>query len=330
MDSLCIFCIRRRRRTTTPLPARPPAKVKKPALRRAEAREKLNEVTKVSSRASSAAEDEATPRSESQSVLERECAICLSALYAPTPPEPAKLSPDEPPTSAATATATETAAPQPQSTDLGPTITRTTTAPESETILRLIVCNHEFHAECLVSWFVLRKTSCPICRSLYMSKEDMDQYDEEERIAMGGAPLETTASGAQDVEAQTPQAPLPQQSPRLPTWRYLLYGRDAYQWARERRAREQAEAQAREQIARQQGVEMVDRNGIAATTTITTTITPTTTHAAATGPADTPENTQQQPQESATTPEPASTQTQTTQPAQQPARSIWRRYFTTG
>lgn len=158
----------------------------------------------------------------------------------------------------------------------------------------------------------------------------MDQYDEEERIAMGGAPLETTASGAQDVEAQTPQAPLPQQSPRLPTWRYLLYGRDAYQWARERRAREQAEAQAREQIARQQGVEMVDRNGIAATTTITTTITPTTTHAAATGPADTPENTQQQPQESATTPEPASTQTQTTQPAQQPARSIWRRYFTTG
>lgn len=43
--SLCVFCIRKRQRTTA-LPPRKPAK--KPALRRAEARERLRQVTAVS------------------------------------------------------------------------------------------------------------------------------------------------------------------------------------------------------------------------------------------------------------------------------------------
>lgn len=92
-------------------------------------------------------------------------AICLSALHAPSPPEPAKLG-EEP--------VTDEAAKPPSLKDLA--------TPEPESILKLHVCGHEFHAECLVSWFVLRKTSCPICRAVYYSKEAMQSQDDEAQL----------------------------------------------------------------------------------------------------------------------------------------------------
>ncbi|KAG9193288.1 hypothetical protein G6011_03323 [Alternaria panax] len=136
-------------------------------------------------------------------------AICLSTLHAPAPPEPAKLSPETPITDAAALPAS-----LPQSDSVDPTATTATTAPESETILKLQVCGHEFHADCLVSWFVLRKTSCPICRSMYMSKEAMEQHDEEERIALGGEP---TPAALEAGSADQPQAQ------PVSNWRYFLH-----------------------------------------------------------------------------------------------------------
>lgn len=208
---LCVFCMRKRRQT--PLVTRPATKVKKPALRRAEARERLNEVTEVSTLAakpdaerSGNTENEAM--TESSSVMERECAICLSALHAPAPPEPVKLS-DAPITD-------EAARP--------PSVKDEATADEPETILKLQVCQHEFHAECLVSWFVLRKTSCPICRAVYYSKEAMQALDEEEAAQLAAvAPAPTPA----ELEAQTP-------APEIRNWQYFLYGHSV--WHRGRNA----------------------------------------------------------------------------------------------
>ncbi|EDU44577.1 hypothetical protein PtrSN002B_009576 [Pyrenophora tritici-repentis] len=206
---LCVFCIRRRRQAT-PIPARPPPKIKKPALRRAEAREKLLEVTEVSSRSSNdVGEEGGKVNVETKSVLERECAICLSTLHAPAPPEPAKLSPDTPITDAAALPASIPAS------DDAATATAT---PDAEIILKLSICGHEFHADCLVSWFVLRKTSCPICRSVYMSKEELDQHDEEEQLALNaGLPPAMLEEG----RAGQPQGP----STR--NWHYFLRGRNA-------------------------------------------------------------------------------------------------------
>jgi hypothetical protein len=82
-------------------------------------------------------------------------AICLSTLHAPSPPEPAILS-TATPASTETAGINETAPP-----------TRPCSISEVEEILRLNVCSHEFHAECLTSWFVFGKFSCPICREVY-------------------------------------------------------------------------------------------------------------------------------------------------------------------
>ncbi|KAI8931414.1 hypothetical protein NX059_011743 [Plenodomus lindquistii] len=200
MFSLCIYCIRRRRQVVPP--SRPPPKVKKPALRRAEARKRLDEVTEVSSgTAEPDAErtDAVVNKStvETRSVLGQECAICLSTLHAPAPPEPVKLS-DAPITD-------EAAKP--------PSIKDGATS-EPDTILRLQVCQHEFHAECLVSWFVLRKRSCPICRADYYSKEAMQAHDDEEAAALAALePAQTPAA----LEAQTP-------APVVRNWRFFLYG----------------------------------------------------------------------------------------------------------
>lgn len=84
-----------------------------------------------------------------------------------------------------------------------------TTGPEE--ILKLQVCGHEFHAECLVSWFVLRKTSCPICRAVYLSKEEMQSLDHEAQ------PAEPTPAA---VEAQ---APIP-----IRNWRYFVHGHNVF------------------------------------------------------------------------------------------------------
>jgi hypothetical protein len=83
--SLCVFCIRKRQRN---LPAPPPRKVKKPALRRAEARERLKQFTHVAdvtdvtdkhriapesqTNVPSTSEATSTPVAETASVSERE------------------------------------------------------------------------------------------------------------------------------------------------------------------------------------------------------------------------------------------------------------------
>ncbi|KAL6711595.1 hypothetical protein ACN47E_004529 [Coniothyrium glycines] len=217
---LCVFCIRKRRQAT---PVAPRA-AKKPALRRAEARERLDSVTEVSNvtttTTTTVQEADPSPASavkadaaETRSVLERECAICLSALYAPSPPEPALLasSPDSNPTSPVT---------DPPATN--PPSTTDTTPATPEQILKLRVCGHEFHAECLVSWVVLRKTSCPICRAVYLSKEEMQLLDNEAG-APGPAEQEnspTTTVTPAAVEAQTP---IP-----ISNWRYFVHGHSVF------------------------------------------------------------------------------------------------------
>jgi len=143
-------------------------------------------------------------------IIGSKSAICLSALYAPAPPEPAKLSPDTPITDAAALPAS-----MPVSDD---DTTTTTDMPDAETILKLSICGHEFHTDCLVSWFVLRKTSCPICRSVYMSKEALEQHDEEEQLALNaGMPPAVLEEG----RAGQPQGP------PVRNWHYFLRGRNA-------------------------------------------------------------------------------------------------------
>ncbi|KAI4944907.1 hypothetical protein J4E91_008251 [Alternaria rosae] len=270
-----------------PVPVRPPPKAKKPALRRAEAREKLNEVTEVVSLAASSPSqhrdgavddnEETLGVVETRSVLERECAICLSTLHAPAPPEPAKLSPETPITDAAALPAS-----LPQSTDpsttpsssdptdptTSATITTANPTPDSETILKLLVCSHEFHADCLVSWFVLRKTSCPICRSMYMSKEALDQHDEEERIALGG---DVTPAALEAGTANQTPTPLP-----MSNWQYFLHGSGLRrQQIVEARTNAQAQAQAQPAVelqdrAPQTAEQGVDGSGAATATPVET------------------------------------------------------------
>ncbi|KAJ4992219.1 hypothetical protein SVAN01_02238 [Stagonosporopsis vannaccii] len=195
---LCIFCIRRRGRDT-PVRRRGRASTKKPALERSEARERLQSVVEVSNvtrneKAACVDRIEEKTVSDSESTLEKECAICLSSLRAPSPPEPAKLNNEN--------GVIEEAAIAPAKSDF-----------EQEEILRLKECGHEFHAECLISWVVLHKTSCPICRTVF--------YEEPEKPA--------------DVEAQTtsadtvPAEPVTPPQPPVTNWHYFWTGRDARQ-----------------------------------------------------------------------------------------------------
>ncbi|KAH7356329.1 hypothetical protein BKA66DRAFT_249571 [Pyrenochaeta sp. MPI-SDFR-AT-0127] len=193
---LCVFCVRKRRRTQPFVPA-----AKKPALQRAEARDRLNSVTEVSNVTGETKllhvgmVEENEKIVESASFAERECAICLSTLHGPSPPEPAKLSNESIVDEAATSLSTNEF-----------------TMSEPEAILKLHVCGHEFHAECLVSWFVLRKTSCPICRAVYYSKEAMQIHDDENHV---GAHTPTT------MEAQAPAT-------RISNWRYFIHGHSVF------------------------------------------------------------------------------------------------------
>lgn len=74
LPSLCIFCIRKRRQEQ---PAAAP-RARKPALRRAEARDRLGAVTQVSNltdqltSARDGTSEQQTGRAEARSVLERE------------------------------------------------------------------------------------------------------------------------------------------------------------------------------------------------------------------------------------------------------------------
>lgn len=185
---ICAYCIRKRRRANPVSSTR--KATKKPALGRNEARERLNEVTEA---VNVVAEPEAecidavdnTATVTARSVLERECAICLSTLHAPAPAPPDAPTADE---------ATK------------PPSIKETTPGESDAILRLQVCQHEFHAECLVSWFVLRKTSCPICRAVYYSQEAMQAHDDEEsaQLAAAAAAATETQPTPAALEAQGP------------------------------------------------------------------------------------------------------------------------------
>jgi hypothetical protein len=124
-------------------------------------------------------------------------AICLSTLHAPSPPEPVAL------------TTTNDTLPEAA---VKPSID--SAIPELEAILKLQVCGHEFHAECLVSWFVLRKTSCPICRAIYYSKEAMEELEE------AVAPQEV-------LEVASPPPP------PVSNWRYFIHGRDVFRSQRQ-------------------------------------------------------------------------------------------------
>lgn len=56
-------------------------------------------------------------------------------------------------------------------------------------ILRLTVCSHEFHAECLTGWFIFGKFSCPICRALFYG-----ETKDEEKEESGGGEAQTEES----------------------------------------------------------------------------------------------------------------------------------------
>jgi hypothetical protein len=231
--SLCVFCIRKRQRNAaTPMPIRV-RKEKKPALRRAEARERLKQFTEssdVSSEPKSTVDGQTETReqvpavAETSSISEQEwyalsnlstiiivytknthSAICLSTLHAPAPPEPALLAPTN------NSPIDEAATQQPMA---SPTSTESSSDPEA--ILKLHTCSHTFHAECLVSWFVLRKTTCPICRTAYISKEDMQAYEEEEAAE--------TAPAEQLTVVEPPAAAAQGSAGTVTNWRYFWAG----------------------------------------------------------------------------------------------------------
>ncbi|UPX09727.1 uncharacterized protein EKO05_0000410 [Ascochyta rabiei] len=134
----------------------------------------------------------------SRSRLTRNSAICLSTLHAPSPPEPAKVSNGNGLVDEAKVETPKLVA-------------------EREEILRLKECGHEFHAECLVSWVVLHKKSCPICRTVYY-------HDEPEKPT--------------DIEAQTQASvreqpatiePVSSTQPPVSNWHYFWTGRNLSQ-----------------------------------------------------------------------------------------------------
>lgn len=132
-----------------------------------------------------------------RSTLTSNSAICLSTLRAPSPPEPVKLS-----------------------TENGVTDVAATTPPilasEQEEILKLKECGHEFHAECLVSWVVLHKKSCPICRTVYY-------YEEPEKATDVEAQPTSTSQELATLEPATDT------QPPASNWYYFWTGRGARQ-----------------------------------------------------------------------------------------------------
>lgn len=124
-------------------------------------------------------------------------AICLSTLYAPSPPEPAKLSNEN-------------------GTIAGAAIALPKSESEQEEILKLKECGHEFHAECLVSWVVLHKKSCPICRTVYY-------HDEPEK------PTDLEAQTANVTPEPAITEPVTPVRPPVSNWYYFWTGHDARQ-----------------------------------------------------------------------------------------------------
>ena len=127
----------------------------------------------------------------------RASAICLSTLYAPSPPELARLSNKN-----GVIDEAAIAPPKPES--------------EQEEILKLKECGHEFHAACLISWVVLHKKSCPICRTVYYHEELEKPTD-----------IEAQAASINQAPAAAEPAILAQ--PPVSNWHYFWTGRDARQ-----------------------------------------------------------------------------------------------------
>lgn len=168
----CVFFIRRRRM------GQPPdyiLNLRTPAQRKEEAREKLTSVTEVSTVISGDAKEYFA---ETASVWERECAICLSTLYAPSPPEPVKVAGGSAPAKA-------------------PSVSGLSLKEENEEILRLNVCGHEYHHGCLLSWFMVRKYSCPICRAVYYQSKKPEESAAANEEGQDGSPNE----GGRDLES---------------------------------------------------------------------------------------------------------------------------------
>lgn len=84
---------------------------------------------------------------------------------------------------------------------------------------------------------------------MYMSTEDMEKYDQEEQIALGGTPTPASPTSV-DPEAQT-AAGQAQPAIAVRNWRFFIYGRDAYRREQARQARQQPNGQA--------GVELQDQ-----------------------------------------------------------------------
>lgn len=207
MPLICVFCVRKRRRDQ---PTRRRCPVKLPALQRSEARERLASVAEVSGVTGSnkvlcvdQIEEKIHP--DNLSILGKECAICLSTLYAPSPPEPAKLSHEN-------GAVEEAVTAHPKS------------ICEQEEILRLKECGHEFHTECLISWVVLHKKSCPICRTVYYHEEPEKLMDMEAQVqsAIG------QESRASELAVRIPP-PVSSNEPPASNWHYFWNGQGARQ-----------------------------------------------------------------------------------------------------
>jgi hypothetical protein len=80
----------------------------------------------------------------------------LSSLHAPVPPQAAKLESEGRLADNATK-------------EKGPSLSESMLK-EQEEIVKLNVCGHIFHMECLMSWYVFGKFSCPVCRAVYYGK----------------------------------------------------------------------------------------------------------------------------------------------------------------
>lgn len=128
--------------------------------------------------------------------LNKYSAICLSTLLAPAPPEPAKLSNE---------TVVAEAAIVPPN------------ALEQEEIMRLKECGHAFHAECLISWVVLHKNSCPICRTVYYQEEPKKSADIEAQAAPSARMQMTVVEPANPTQ------------PPISNWRFFWTGREERQ-----------------------------------------------------------------------------------------------------
>lgn len=195
---LCVFCIRKRRRDI-PIGRRCISKV--PALQRPEAKARLQPVVEVlqitgGENAECAARYEAKLGSDGASALGEECAICLSTLHALAVPEPAKLSLENGIAGEATRA--------PAKLDV-----------EEEEVFKLRNCGHGFHSYCLISWAMLCKTSCPVCRTVFYCEEPEKATDPEARTSS----IERSPVA---VEQPAPSAP-----PSVTNWYYLSTDQDA-------------------------------------------------------------------------------------------------------